>query len=373
MSEEINSGRVESEGASTPNLDAAFKLASEEVAPAVFPWPAWGGLAWRGPHVGDNTKVDYVVAIRLRRNDEAGFATLRSDKFVGDSELIIRGTKMDLEFDFPARDPVGGVHVDLLENAHGRLGAILMGIAHCANAFTAHRVAHTVFNSIAVAAGVQYGIPLRWASMLIARHDKPDNQDAHFDILFTVGYPDVHADLDLTRPAVISRLRSNYVEGLRSNSPFYSFLCFYALVKFMTTDLQGRLRSLNKVRPIEYIDLKGSLTEGDVARVVPPWAGKTYGELLEMFKNYRIATAHFLMEHSHRPFNVASEDEVSWARDALKIACRKLLGDVETNYDRFVAAGATEDELIQAFEGTTAPRRGRRPTRADRPPVREGL
>jgi hypothetical protein len=301
--------------------------------------------------VSDGTKVDYVVTIVLRRNDEPGYAILRSGRFVGDSELVIRGTEMDLEFDLPAQDPVGALHVDLIENEQGRLGAILLGIAQCDNGFTAHRAAHTVFNAIAVAAGVQYCVPLRWSSMLIARHDRPENQSAHFNILFTVGYPDVHANLDLTRPRAISRLRSNYVEGLRSNSPFYAFLCFFSLVEFLTTDLQGRLRRLNKIHPIEFIDLKGSLTEEDVARIAPPWVGRTYAELLQMFRSHRNAIAHFLMEHSHRPFNVASEDEISWARDALKVACRKLLANVETNYDRFVTAGAGKNELLRAFEG----------------------
>jgi hypothetical protein len=349
--ENSNADGNQPEDSNPVSLDAAHALAAMNVQADAFPWPIWGGLAWRGTHASEGTKVDYVVTIVLRRNDEPSYTVLRSGRFVGDSELVIRGTKMDLEFDLPAQDPAGALHVDLVENEHGRLGAILLGVAQCANGFAAHRVAHTVFNAIAVAAGVQYGIPLRWASMLIARHDKPDNRSAHFNILFTVGYPDVHANLDLTRPNAISRLRSNYVEGLRSNSPFYAFLCFFSLVEFMTTDLQGRLRKLNKSHPIEYIDLKGSLTEEDVARIAPPWVGKTYAELLQMFRDHRNAIAHFLMEHSHRPFDVASEDEISWARDALKVVCRKLLTSVESNYDRFVAAGASKNELLRAFEG----------------------
>ncbi len=256
------------------------------------------------------------------------------------------------ELELPPREPVGAAHIELVENEHGRLGSIIVAIADCANGFTAHRVAQTVFNSIAVAAGNQYGIPLRWASMLIDRQPLSNTDPVWHEIVSPVGYPDVLAELNLNYPVALARLFSNYVEGLRSNSPFYSFLCFFALTEFMTTTLQGRLRRYNNTRPIDYIDLNGTLTSDDVGRVSPMYVGVTYARLLGINREARNAIAHFLIVQSPRPFNVAAEDNLSFARDALKVACHKLLCSAEANYHHFASVGASADELLGVFEGT---------------------
>jgi hypothetical protein len=337
------------------DMAEAHRAAAAEVDPNALPWSAWGSLVWRESPVPEgeahNAPTTYFVTIRLRRNDDPALTTLHRGKFLGDSELRMEGAAIERSFMLPARDPVGVVHVELLDNAQGRLGSIVIGIDACPNAFTAYLVSQTVFNTVAVAAGIQCGIPLRWASALIVRHEPFAPRAARQSILAYAGYPEVVANLSFALSPAVSRLQSSYVEGLRSNSPFYSFLCFFALAEYMTGRLQGRLRTCAHGRNIDYDDLKGTLTAESVGRVAPTFIGTTYDELLKAARPLRNAVAHFIITRCPRPFNAADEDRASFAREALKVACRALLTKVQANYDRLLGSGMTHDELMGVFEG----------------------
>lgn len=348
--------------AASPDLSEAYRMAATEPNPNDLPWGVWGGLIWRESLAlkhDDRGDVNYVVTIRLRRNDESAFAQLRDGRFLGDSELSLSDVELQREFSLPAREPVGLTHVLLKENERDRLGSIILSIAACPNPFTAYRVSQTVFNTVAVAAGVQCHIPLRWNCTLIVRETVDEVRQLSYHIVAPVSYPDVAANLSFEMPPALARLYSNYVEGLRANSPFYSFLCFFALVEIITGRLQGQLRQHADRNNIAYRDLNGALTREDVGRTAPVYVGMTYAELLRATRPLRDAVAHFIITRVPRPFNVADEDNAHFAREALKVACRNLLEAVTDNYQRFAAAGMNGDDLLRLFE-TARPRRRER-------------
>jgi hypothetical protein len=335
-----------------PDLREALQMGAAEPDPGALPWSVWGSLIWRkAARATTQEIINHVVTIRLRRNDESAFRTLRDGGFLGDSELQLDDANIQREFFLPARDPVGLTHVLLVENEHRRLGSIIVAIEQCSDTFVAYRVSQTVFNTVAVAAGMQCNIPLRWNSILLVRETAARAVYHSCEIVAPVGYPTVTANLSFELPAALARLYSNYVEGFRSNSPFYSFLCFYALAEFVTGTLQGRLRRCANERGIEYHDLNGALTEENVGNAAPMYVGMTYAKLLNVTRPLHNAVAHFIVKRVPRPFNVADEDRAMFARDALKAACRALIGTVEANYTNFVANGMNHDELLRVFEG----------------------
>src|ERR1700676_4777428 len=130
--------------------------------------------------------------------------------------------------------------------------------------------------------------------MLIFRDTGDEN--AEHAIVSPITYPNIPASIHMAHPLPLARLYSNYVEGLRSSSPFYAFLCFFALTEFLTTTLQGRLRRLAKAKPITYVDLTGALTAEEARYTGRFAAGTTYASILAATRTERIAIAHFLIE-----------------------------------------------------------------------------
>jgi len=325
----------------------------------------WGGVLWRfsnsayvhptAPH--PRGRATFAITIKLRSNEENPYSqpagTARQD-FIGDSEFILRDTGLPREFVHAVPDiDISAAHVGLIENSDGRLGAIDVLVLDCPRTLDAYRMAQTAFNRLAVDFVLRHGIPLRKTAMLISRTE--GSEVTEFAVIAPLGYPRVPAVMNLAHPLPLARLYANYAEGACANSPFYSFLCFFALVEFLTTDLQGRLRRLNCEVPVDFENLAGTLGQEDVRYVGNFLAGTSYSELLEKTRNQRNAVAHFLVERSSRPFNVAAEDQIAFYRDALRLAAHALLAKATRDATRFLAAGVPDRMLLSVFEGRAWP------------------
>lgn len=321
----------------------------------------WGGLVWRfsdtayvdplRPH--PNGRAKFVVMIRLRRNEQNPYLQATGKTlldYVGDSEMVLTDPALQREFILSIPDvDVPVAHLELIENEHGRLGALKVTVVECARTLDAYRVAQTAFNLTAMGIAVRREIPLRKTSMLIARFK--DEKITEFAITVPIGYPQARAEVQLAFPRCILRIYSNYAEGVASNSPFHAFLCFFGLVEFLTRDLQGRLRRFAREEPIDFEELKGTFSAEDVRHIGHFLAGRSYADVLEETRDHRNAIAHFLIGRSSRPFNVEAVDQIAFYRDALKIAARDLLVKASNNASKFMAKGVQESTLLTVFEG----------------------
>jgi Methylamine utilization protein MauJ len=328
-----------------------------------FPWYTWGGLVWA---FSDSSNVHpskahpqgecgYVAQIRLRRNDgnplmndtRVGFQPM-----IGDSELKLNNNNTDDELWISGIPGMAPALIELVANGDGRVGAILVSL-NAARTIDAYRLAQTVFNRFAVGIAVNYGLVLRHSGMQITRmHESGSTEWAR---VIPISYPDVSAKMATKSPRPMAHFYASYAEGLRANSPFYALLCFFTLVEFLTTTLQGRFRRHCSKRPIPYVDLKGTLSATDVRYIGHFLAGTTYDQILKETREVRNGIAHFITNAEKvmpRPFNVEAEDQISFYRDALKVASRRLLSLTEQNILAFVQAGATDDELIKVIEGS---------------------
>jgi hypothetical protein len=335
------------------DLTEALAMISSKPQPNVFPWQIWGTLIWQRHIHGE--AHHHSVIITLRRNSSSTVPT-PTGRLIGDSEIILDNMARR-EFYLAADPPVGPTYVELCNNEDGRLGAIILYVRDCLTDWVAFRVAQTVYNRLAVDMGITYKIPLRWACATVIG-ESTDGAQTGCAVVSHLPYPNVMGSLERQMPRSLGRLYSKFVEGLRTNSPFYSFLCFFALAEFLTRGLQGRLRRFADEQGIPYENLKGVLTEDEVTQVAPQYANKRFSQVLDETRDMRDATAHFFIEPSTtpfnaaRPFNVAFEDAAMFAGSALKIICERLLEVAERNYLTFQAHGLGETELFQLFEGT---------------------
>lgn len=301
----------------------------------------------------------YAVQIRLRRNDakprlgetETGYQAL-----MGDSEIALDGyAEAATDFLVGNLPLAKSAFVQLQRNEHGRVGAILVTV-EASRTWDAYLVAQSTFNRIAVAVAVGWCVPLRHDGMQITRF-KGDETSPEIDesaLVLGTSYPTMPAILTTDFPKVLTHLYASFAEGIRTNSPFYALLCFFTLTEFMTTTLQGRLRRINTTYRIEYVDLKGTVSPENSRHIEHSLIGMSYSDLLVRTRDVRDSIAHFIMDLNNsmpRPFDAVGEDQVYYFRDALKIASRDLLAKLEVNIARFIEAGATDNLLVEVFEG----------------------
>jgi hypothetical protein len=334
-----------------------------------LPWHQWGGQVWSfsgGSYVHPTAlhpdgSGEYVVFIRLRRNgDRPQLDDTRTglEAMMGDSELQLAGhPEIAREWMLTGIPDIGEAIVELSENKHGRIGSLFVIVNGAKHAHDAYCMAQTVFNRIAVASAIMLGIPLRYDGMQITRFKNGEAGPIATAVarVTAISYANRSAVLVMDCPRVLAPLYTSFSEGLRSNSPFYAFLCFFTLSEFIIGDLQGRLRRLALEYLIDYIDLRGTLSESDSKYVSSLLAGLSYDAILKSGREIRNTVAHLIFEIDKlyvRLFNVQGEDRVSLYRDALKIASRDLLAKVSENVVRFKAAGVTDEILWKVFDGT---------------------
>jgi hypothetical protein len=303
------------------------------------------------PHPGG--RAVFLVTISLRTNEQGHVAPKQSTNrhdYVGDSELVLRGFKQEpfIPFRIPQVDATGAV-LHLIENAEGRLGALGITVFDADRLLDAYRIGEMAFNLFAVGIAVRREIPLRKVATLIERVER--ERVAECAIISPVGYPHARCEVSLAYPSPLLRIFSNYAEAVRSTSPFYSFLCLFAIVEFLTRDLQGRLYRLAHEVGVAFDNFSGALSREDVRFLGYFLSGMSYGRLLERTRSQRNAVAHFLIGQSSRPFHVEAEGQIALYKDALRIAARDLLVKLNANTRRLLEAGVSERTLLTAFEG----------------------
>jgi hypothetical protein len=221
-----------------------IKIGDEQnINTSSLPWHMWGGLAWTfsdsaftnpfAPH--PRGRANFMVTISLRSNAQGNsfpaLTTNRAD-YMGDSELLLpeKEEERALVFRFPEVDAACAV-LQLLENPDGRLGALGVVVFDTPRLLDAYRTAQMAFNRFAIGVAVRREIPIRKLATLIERIE--GDHVSECAIVSPVGYPLTRCEATLVYPEPLQRLFSNYAEAVRSTSPFYSFLCLFAIVEFV--------------------------------------------------------------------------------------------------------------------------------------------
>lgn len=140
---------------------------------------------------------------------------------------------------------------------------------------------------------------------------------------------------------------SQYVEGVRSSSPFYSFLCFFKIC-YRVNDVRQRFRKLCERQAVEPPALNGVFPEDPLAHVSTDVVGQKYTVVINRYQElYRNSIAHFGQNERLEPLVRLEEDvAVRAAALVMRWAAFDLINQMAAAVQALVAAGMD----LQAIE-----------------------
>jgi len=117
-----------------------------------------------------------------------------------------------------------------------------------------------------------------------------------------------------------------YAEGLRAQSPFYRFLCFFKIAdKLLSTVLQ-QLRTIGNALSVPAPNFSGTVPSDPFDKIAPVYVGKKYTAVRDSLQErYRNVIAHLDLASPLRPFDVGSEADVGGASRVMAYIAHDLL------------------------------------------------
>jgi hypothetical protein len=237
-----------------------------------------------------------------------------------------------------------GAHCAVKFNTQNRMSHVELESVQAGDIDLVLRFAHKVANSLAFTMGMATNIPLFYDAILVRSHDgKESFLDAHTPVpTFNVGNGD---NIWLSKP--LRALASLFLEGLRSNSPFYRFLCFFNVASRVNDVTKSRLRKVCAKTGVEPPKLNGTLSaDGVIDVVAPELIGTKYTDLLDRYRGeYRNAIAHFDPNDRLVPFDMDAESRVRTAAIVMSLVSRDLLDQAAASLRELAARAVSLESL----------------------------
>jgi hypothetical protein len=143
----------------------------------------------------------------------------------------------------------------------------------------------------------------------------------------TLPYPE--AVLQIASYQSISALEpfiTVYAEGLREQSVFYRFLCFFKVVDKLLSSVLPQLRKLGEMYSVAGPNFSGTIPSDPFDKVAPDYVGKKYTAVRDSLQErYRNVIAHLDVSSPIRPFDVSSEGDVGAASRVMAYVAHDLL------------------------------------------------
>lgn len=139
---------------------------------------------------------------------------------------------------------------------------------------------------------------------------------------------------------------SQYVEGVRSSSPFYSFLCYFKVCERMN-DVRSKLRKVFNKRGIDAPPLNGTFPEDPVAHVSLEMVGVKYTAAVTKYQAlYRNGIAHFNPADRLEPLvELQNEGAVRTAGIVMRWAAFDLINQVSQALVGLQTAGVNLEDV----------------------------
>lgn len=215
------------------------------------------------------------------------------------------------------------VEASLVANSQGRLAAIAVRIPEAQRSVDAYRAARGVFDAIQMQLCFEQDLPIHESAIVAWRADGEVKVAR-----LSLGYPVLDFDATKTFPsAIMQRLITPYANALQSPTAYYSFLVYFALLEFLMGPWIGAIRVAHEKRGLAFPKRTYSLTQPEVGQIVPSMRGKSYQDVLTKYRHLRnlAGGGHFSFSIGPRIGTVVTDDEVTAARDLLRIAVKTLL------------------------------------------------
>jgi hypothetical protein len=305
----------------------------------------WGGLRPSADHVyGPGvfssifmlSPMDRLVTPPFNRIDDPE-AYLR-----GDSNYTI-GDNPELVFGIDGKQYTVLFH----KNAEDRLTAFQVSDFSAVNIGAAHNTSRSIFNMFSAWLGVYFHITLREGAAITFNKDRRETT-----VTFRTPYGTLPVGEILMKPfPVLWPFASLYSEGVRSNSRFYSFLCYFKLVHMFQEKIQPGLRKLVAAQNIPIEDLNGIIPSHPFRFIAPNQVGRKFNVIRKEYQSeFRNAIAHFDLGTAPRPFNPPDEDRIEIAEHVIRFIAYDLFGRLVRNLNTLQKAGVAYSTISAVFD-----------------------
>ncbi len=297
-----------------------------------IPWAPWPLLnQWlqffanrSGSVVPPGLKA-YQVRVRFGRSDDSNPPIHGPFDWDGAANGDSYLTRPKPESDFAVR--VDGIQCTIRFNKQNRVACLEVESCQADSIDTVLTFARKCANSLSFTMGMATNTPVYYDAVLARSADGMQVfLDAHAPVPNSnIGDGD---SIWLSRP--LKALASMFLEGIRSNSPFYRFFCFFNVAYRINNVTKNRLRELCASNLLGRPQLNGALTADRVIDVVAPQlVGTKYTDLISRYQSeYRNAIAHFDPKDRLVPFDLDAESKIRTASIVMSVVSRDLLDQV---------------------------------------------
>ncbi len=137
-----------------------------------------------------------------------------------------------------------------------------------------------------------------------------------------------------------------YVEGLRSESPFYRFLSFFKVAQQINAAVRPQIRKICTKHSISSPTLNGVLPQDPIGLFAVASVGKKYTVVITEYQElYRNSIAHLDAGDKILPFDLAVEARVRLASMVLAYIVDDLLKQIASTIKELKRAGVPEAEI----------------------------
>lgn len=285
---------------------------------------------------------DYRVVVRLCRLNEIPADPIATADRVGD---YLQGDS-NYSFDEPFRKLTVGVglsssvNVIAVPNSEGRIAALDIGPLRVKNRGMAAMYGSAILNQFSAYLAVLYDVPLQEVAMVVLRSNNAVAQSTHRIAFPTVTVSEAPS---FSVPSALTPLFAMYADGIKSESPFYSFLSFFKIADHLLSVIYPRISALRASLGLDRSLPVGSLPEEPFKYVAAEAVGKKFTRIRDEFnKPFRVEVAHFTENsilRSEDPGAIEAAAQASLvmryiANECLQVAVNEARGLVECGLSR---------------------------------------
>jgi hypothetical protein len=165
----------------------------------------------------------------------------------------------------------------------------------------------------------------------------------------------------------MQRLLAPYADAVNSNSPYYSFLIFFALLDFMVNSWVGAIRQAYESRQMIAPKRSFIVKFDEIYELAPWYFGKSYHDILRDLRHLRNAAGgpHFDFAIGPRVLTVRADDEIACYRDVLRLIVKDMLRDARSDVQAILDTGIEEDTLAEELQDFFARHHGHKKSKTD--------
>jgi hypothetical protein len=309
------------------------------------PWVVWGQpvrqFLRQNPFPTERKGLTYSAYVRFVR-DAKGAERIqdasRPESFASGDSLV----QLEPGLDFITRVMVDGrsYDVNVHRNDLDRLAYAEIELIQANDAQSVINLARLCANSIAWSLSFATHVPLYWDTVMVK---SSDNAEHIIEMLSpTPLTPVAQPDPTWLHPS-LRPFASLYADGLRSNSPFYQFLCFFKVCQRINASVRPKLRKLFVTRALPPPELNGIFPGDPINVIAKDMVGVKYTVAITKYQvEYRNAVAHFDPADKLEPFDLTVEARVRTAAILMSWAAYDLLGQMTDAVKALRAAGADD-------------------------------